>query len=145
MSKEKNFDGVTDTEVFTEEDYENFLDYLEDIEDLDDDDDSIDITDDDDDEDDDDDSNETEVYDIVTTNNKSLKRSNTNFGEGVNFNMSSKNGSNLNINNNGISFNISVDSIMDGISNISNYIKEAKYRNTMKQNKKLKEKLKRRK
>lgn len=141
MSKEKEFNGVVDTENFTEDDYDDFLDYLEDIEDLDDDDDDdfVDI-------DDDDDDDETEVYDIVTTtNNKSLKRSNNHFGEGVNFNMSSKNGSNLNINSNGISFNISVDSIMDGISNISNSIKEAKYRNTMKQNKKLKEKLKRRK
>lgn len=138
MSKEKEFNGVVDTENFTEDDYDDFLDYLEDLEDLDDND-YTDITDDDD---DDDDSNETEVYDIVTTNNKSLKRSNNNFGG---FNMSSKNGSSLNVNGNGISFNISVDSIMDGINNISNSIKEAKYRNTIKQNKKLKEKLKRRK
>jgi len=135
MSKDKNFDGVTDTEAFTEEDYEDFLDYLEDIEDLDDDDDddSVDITDDDD---DDDDSNETEVYDIIPTTKRNTNKGVHQIMNGVNFGISDKNGSNVSINKNGVSFNVSVDSIIDGFNSISKSITESRYR-TMKR--KLKE------
>jgi len=137
MNEEKEFNGVVNTENFTDEDYDNFLDYLEDIKDLDEekDEEIIDIND-----DLDDDSNEVEVYNLVSVRNQEEKKQ-----SGVNFEMKNKNGSKINISNDGINLNISLDSIVSGINSLSQSIKEAKYNNIKRQNKLLKKKLKKKK
>jgi len=125
MSKEKEFNGVVDTENFTEDDYDDFLDYLEDLDDLEEDDD-IGPDPDLDDDDDDDDSNEVEVFDIIQAPKQ--KKAVPNIMNGVNINMNDHNGSSVNINKDGISFNISLGSIIDGLSSVNTAVKDARYK-----------------
>lgn len=128
----KEYLGITETESFNDDDFDNFLDYLEEIDDLD---------------DDDDDYGEDEVptntnYNIIDVPYNSMKKNKNNNQGGNNMiSFSNKNGnSNIGINSNGINCNISFNDILEGIGTITNTIQKAKYNNMKKKLKNMKNK-----